>query len=97
MMFSLAVKPRLISSAAITPCMAALPALNDLVSLPRFFITPAMAEAAFPSAIRVCVTSRPINFAVKAATPNTGWNPWLNQPRHSSVLRAPSIQGFAVW
>ena len=56
-----------------------------------------MADAALPSAIRVWVTSSPISFAVAAATPRTGWKPWLNQPLHRSVLRGPSMHGLAVW
>ena len=54
-MSALAVKPIAASSAAITPCMAALPAVKPFVSLPRFFIIPAMADAAWPIAMRVCV------------------------------------------
>ena len=50
-----AVKPVAASSAAITPCMAVLPAVNPFISVPRFFIIPAIADAAWPNAMRVLV------------------------------------------
>ena len=74
-MSSLAVKPIATSSPAITPCMAALPAVNPFVSLPRFFIIPAMADAACPNAMRVWSTSSFSNRAASAATPSVSWKP----------------------
>ena len=70
--------------------------MNPFVSVPRFFIIPAIADAACPSAMRVWSTSSSSNRAASAATPSVSWKPWLNQPRLMSSLPRGPRQTFIV-
>ncbi len=80
MAWSLAVKPRAARRAASRPFMAALPAWNGLVMVPKLTFKPAACDAAMPRAFAVCPASSPMSLAAAAAAPNVpmvpvAWNP----------------------
>ncbi len=68
-MLSSAVNPFCASIAATIPFLAAFPAWNGLVIVPKFCLSPPASEAAIPSATLVSETFTPIILAAAAAAP----------------------------
>ncbi len=61
--------PRAASWAAMTPDLAALPAWYGLMSVPKFWRSPAADDTATAIALRTCSSGRPSRLALAQAAP----------------------------